>query len=294
MLSGSAFLIAMTALGVVAASAQGAPAPATSSAGPDVASAWSASSHSAVRLIAGGRTPDGAYRIGVEIKLIGSFKTYWRVPGDAGVPPVFDWSASENAGSVSLRWPTPERFVDAGLTTIGYKQSVVFPAVVRAADPSKPTTVSLSLDYAVCDRICIPAKATANLTLPEAAETAMTPLLESFRARTPRLIEPGKSGPGPGLASVTWVPGAGRPSVDLVVAVPAGAKFEDAFLEGPEGWLFGAPQQVQVESDKITLRLPVEDKPKNAAGLLPLVLTLAGKPATSEVRFDLDIPARKQ
>jgi DsbC/DsbD-like thiol-disulfide interchange protein len=262
--------------------------------GDEASSPWSQASHSAVRLIAGGRTADGGYRIGVEIRLTGSFKTYWRVPGDAGVPPVFDWSASENAGSVALRWPAPERFVDAGVTTIGYKEQVVFPVVVRAADAGKPVVIALALDYAVCDRICIPAKAAVRLKLPEAAETAQTAVLDSFRARTPRIVEPGKAGPGLGLSSVIWVADKGRQAVELVVSIPAGAAFTDAFLEGPDGWHFGAPQQVVIEGDKVQLRMAVEDKPKNAVGLLPLVLTLAGKPNASELRFDLDISNGKQ
>jgi DsbC/DsbD-like thiol-disulfide interchange protein len=260
----------------------------------DFASAWAKSHHSAVRLIAGGRTPDGGYRIGVEIKLAGTFKTYWRVPGDAGVPPIFDWSSSENAGSVALRWPAPQRFVDAGVTTIGYKDRVIFPAVVRAADAAKPTTITLQLDYAVCDRICIPAKASATLRLPEAAETRMTADLDGFRARAPRLLELGKANGGLGLASAAWAPDKARPAVDLSITLAAGASLADAFLEGPDGWHFGAPQQVMIEADKIQLRVPVEDRPKNAVGVIPVVLTLAGSPHAAEVRFDLDISAGKQ
>ena len=66
------------------------------------------------------------------------------------------------------RWPAPKRYVDAGVTTIGYKERVIFPAVMRAADTGKPVTATLKLDYAVCDRICIPAKAELTLKLPEA------------------------------------------------------------------------------------------------------------------------------
>ncbi len=260
----------------------------------ETASAWADSSHSAVRLIAGGRTPDGGYRLGVEIRLKGSFKTYWRVPGDAGVPPVFDWSASRNAGSVSLRWPAPARFVDAGVTTIGYKDRVIFPVVARAAEAGKPVTMTLALDYAVCDRICIPAKASATLTLPEAAETDQTAELDAFRARTPRIVEPGKANGGLGLGAVAWVPEKGKQAVDLTVTLGAGASLADAFLEGPDGWLFGAPQQLVIEGDRLQLRIPVDDKPKGAVGVLPLVLTLAGRPNAAEIRFDLDISGGRQ
>ncbi|MCU0885045.1 MAG: hypothetical protein MUC44_08855 [Beijerinckiaceae bacterium] len=259
----------------------------------DGASAWSEATHSAVRLIAGGRNADGAYRIGIEIRMKDGFKTYWRMPGDAGVPPVFDWTSSENVGSISLRWPAPKRYVDAGVTTIGYKERVIFPAVMRAADTGKPVTATLKLDYAVCDRICIPAKAELTLKLPEAAEQPLAAELDAFRAQVPRSKEPGKLDNKPGLVSASYVPDKGIKAVDLVIAVPAGAALHDVFLEGPDGWLFGTPTTLASDGDKVTMRLPIEDRPKNAAGLLPVVLTMSAAPHSSEIRFDLDIPAPK-
>jgi DsbC/DsbD-like thiol-disulfide interchange protein len=259
----------------------------------DGASAWSEATHSAVRLIAGGRNADGAYRIGIEIRMKDGFKTYWRMPGDAGVPPVFDWTSSENVGSISLRWPAPKRYVDAGVTTIGYKERVIFPAVMRAADTGKPVTATLKLDYAVCDRICIPAKAELTLKLPEAAEQPLAAELDAFRAQVPRSKEPGKLDNKPGLVSASYVPDKGVKAVDLVIAVPAGAALHDVFLEGPDGWLFGTPTTLASDGDKVTMRLPIEDRPKNAAGLLPVVLTMSAAPHSSEIRFDLDIPAPK-
>ncbi|MGL4437674.1 MAG: protein-disulfide reductase DsbD domain-containing protein [Bosea sp. (in: a-proteobacteria)] len=258
-----------------------------------VDSGWSQASHSAVRLVAGGRNSDGAYRIGVEIRMKEGFKTYWRMPGDAGVPPVFDWTASENLGSVSVRWPAPQRYVDGGVTTIGYKDRVVFPVVIRAADTGKPTTTTLKLDYAVCERICIPAKADVVLKLPAAPDTAHTADLDAFRALVPRTKEAGKLDDKLGLISAAFLPEKGQKSVDVTVAVPPGAVLDDAFLEGPDGWLFGTPKVIQSENDKLILRVPIDDRPKNVSGLVPVVLTLSGKPQSTEIRFDIDIVAAK-
>jgi DsbC/DsbD-like thiol-disulfide interchange protein len=259
----------------------------------DVASGWAQASHSAVRLVAGGRNSDGAYRIGVEIRMKEGFKTYWRMPGDAGVPPVFDWTASDNLGSVSVRWPAPQRYVDSGVTTIGYKDRVVFPVVIRAADAGKPVSTTLKLDYAVCERICIPAKAEVVLKLPSVPETVHTADLDTFRALVPRAKEPGKLDDKLGLISAVFLPEKSRKAIDVTVAVPPGAVLDEAFLEGPDGWLFGTPTILQSEIDKVTLRVPIEDRPKNVAGLVPVVLTLAGKPQSSEIRFDIDIVAAK-
>ncbi len=256
-------------------------------------SAWSEGSHSSVRLIAGGRTADGAFRVGVEVRMKQGFKTYWRMPGDAGVPPVFDWTISDNLGSVSVRWPAPHRFVDDGITTIGYKEHVIFPVILRSADAGKPVTAKLRLDYAVCDRICIPATAEVSLKLPDAIETTQSAALEQFRARTPRSKEPGKLDDRLGLVSASYVPDKTRRAVDIVVAIPVGASFKDAFLEGPDGWLFGAPVMTERNGDRVTLRIPLDDRPKNVVGLVPVVLTLTGTPHATEIRFDIDLEAPK-
>jgi DsbC/DsbD-like thiol-disulfide interchange protein len=261
--------------------------------GEPVASEWSQSTHSAVRLLAGGRSSDGGFRVGVEIRMTPGFKTYWRVPGDAGVPPSFDWAGSENVGAVALRWPAPARFVDAGVTTIGYKDNVIFPATIRAADAAKGVTVTLNLDYAVCDRICIPAKASVTLKLPEAAKTEHTPRIDAFRAQAPRATEPGKIDARPGLIAATYKADKSRPMVDLTLGFPAGGAVEDVFVEGPDGWHFGAPQDVTRDGERVTLRIPVDERPKNVSGMVPLVATITGAPEASEVRFDLDITPPK-
>jgi DsbC/DsbD-like thiol-disulfide interchange protein len=261
---------------------------------PDKAvSNWSSASHSEVRLIAGGRGADGAYRVGVEIRMKAGFKTYWRVPGDAGVPPVFDWSGSDNLGSVAIRWPAPKRFTDGGVTTIGYKDRVIFPAIIRAADMAKTVKATLKLDYAVCDNICIPAKADVSLSLPEQSETSQTATLDQFRAQTPRAKEPGKLDDRPALISAAFIPEKGRKAVDVVLGIPSGGAIDDAFLEGPEGWLFGTPVVTQVEADKISMRIPIEDRPKNMVGLVPVVLTITGAPTSSEIRFEIEAVAAK-
>ena len=61
----------------------------------DDVSRWDGDARSAVRLVAGSRPADGAYlRAGVEMRLRPGWHTYWRYPGDSGVPPQFDFAQS--------------------------------------------------------------------------------------------------------------------------------------------------------------------------------------------------------
>jgi DsbC/DsbD-like thiol-disulfide interchange protein len=131
-------------------------------------SSWEGTDRAAVRLIAGAaRTEGGAtiQRAGIEIRLAPGWKTYWRYPGDSGLPPRFDFSKSRNVKSVNVRWPAPQRLSDESGVSIGYKHDVVFPLEVIAQETAKPVVLVLKIDYAVCEKICVPADGKAELTL---------------------------------------------------------------------------------------------------------------------------------
>src|SRR5213595_2635599 len=124
-------------------------------------SPWQRDGHSAVRLLAGSRS--GAVLLGgIAIQLQPGWKTYWRTPGDSGVPPRFDFSKSDNVESVTVLWPAPMKFDDgAGGVSLGYKQKVVLPLRIVAKNADKPVTLRADINYAVCDKLCIPVDAKA-------------------------------------------------------------------------------------------------------------------------------------
>ena len=72
---------------------------------------WSVHSHSKARLILANNevSESGNLHFGVHITLEKNWKTYWRNPGNSGVPPEFDWSGSENIEQIRLFWPAPKR-----------------------------------------------------------------------------------------------------------------------------------------------------------------------------------------
>src|SRR3954465_8485498 len=83
------------------------------------ASPWIQGHHSRARLVAGGA--DGAARLAAVESVLGrGFNTYWRNPGESGLPQAFDWSASENVAMAEVLWPAPTRFEDAGGVSYGY------------------------------------------------------------------------------------------------------------------------------------------------------------------------------
>src|SRR6188472_2247804 len=126
-------------------------------------SPWQRDGHSAVRLLAGSRS--GAVLLGgIAFQLQPGWKTYWRTPGDSGVPPRFDFSKSDNVEAVTVLWPAPMKFDDgAGGVSLGYKKQVVLPLRIVAKNADKPVTLRANISYAVCDKICIPVEGHAEL-----------------------------------------------------------------------------------------------------------------------------------
>src|SRR4051794_12884918 len=92
------------------------------------ASAWDGQTRAAVRLIAGTAADRaGMLRAGIEIRLDPGWKTYWRYPGDSGVPPRYSFARSDNVRDVSLSWPAPKSFSDGSGSSIGYADRVILP-----------------------------------------------------------------------------------------------------------------------------------------------------------------------
>jgi DsbC/DsbD-like thiol-disulfide interchange protein len=135
------------------------------------ASPWQQDSHSAVRLLAGSRS--GAVLLGgIAFQLQPGWKTYWRTPGDSGVPPRFDFSKSDNVEAVTVLWPAPTKFDDGGGgNSLGYHDQVVLPLRIVAKNADKPVTLRADINYAVCEKLCIPVEASVQLAFNSVAST---------------------------------------------------------------------------------------------------------------------------
>jgi DsbC/DsbD-like thiol-disulfide interchange protein len=250
------------------------------------ASPWAEGHRSRVRLVAGGSEAGGVARLaGIEMALDAGFKTYWRTPGESGLPPAFDWSGSENLAKADVLWPAPSRFEDAGGVSYGYKDQVVLPVRAIAKDSSKPVRLRLRLDYGVCKDICIPAQATLALELP-GGEAAHGAAIEKALARVPKPQPLG----APGDLSVLGLEPtrvAGKPALAVAVRAPPDA---DLFVEGPDTWYLGAKaMQAGTEPGSGEFVVEVFDRPKDATGRLGLRLTLVAGGRAVEATASLDL-----
>jgi len=205
------------------------------------ASRWDGDARSAVRLIAGSAA-GSVLRAGVEIRLKSGWHTYWRYPGDAGVPPRFDFTGSQNVKAVDVLWPAPQPIPEHDLVTIGYTGDVILPLAVVPENGAKPVKLRLKLDYAVCAALCVPAEGKAELEL-GAGPSSQDAVLAAAEARVPKKTVLGE-GATLAIKSVRREDGAGRRRVIVDVAAPLGVRVA-LFAEGPTpDWALPVPKAV--------------------------------------------------
>lgn len=239
------------------------------------ASPWIKDTYSQVRLIAGSRS-GGAFLGGIAFQMQPGWKTYWRNPGDSGVPPRIDFTKSENVESVTILWPAPIRFSDgAGGTSLGYKQQVLLPLRIVAKNADKPVMLRAAINYAVCEKLCIPVDAHAELAFTSVASTedsAITAALDT-------VPKPAKIGDNTQLG-IQDVRREGKLGVVVDVAAPDG-KDVDLFVEGPTpDWALPVPKLIKQGPSGIRqFAFNLEGMPSGATpegAVLKLTLTSPG------------------
>ncbi|HEX5957621.1 MAG TPA: protein-disulfide reductase DsbD domain-containing protein [Hyphomicrobiaceae bacterium] len=187
------------------------------------------------------KAANGARLAGLEIALDDGWKTYWRMPGDAGVPPDLNWEGSTNVAAIKVLYPAPRRMQEAGGEVIGYKHEVLLPIEIAAQDPTKPVALKLALELGICREICIPATASFTLTIPPPLAARSEGSIAAAIARVPR-PEAGRHASDPELKAVAIEGGNAKPRL-TIAAQFHGAANADVFVEAPEGLYVSLPRK---------------------------------------------------
>jgi suppressor for copper-sensitivity B len=266
MISKSTLRSIATGLFVLLAALVAASLPAHSAAGP-----WQRTETVEGRLIAAVEGTGSLDRIplGLHLKMKPGWKTYWRSPGDAGLPPQLSWEASGNLAGTDFRWPAPHRFTLFGIETFGYDGEVVFPITARPAQLGQPLDLKASVDLLVCSDICVPQHLDLTLAVP-AGPAASSGGDANLIARFASYV------PGDGTASGLVIESVRSSGKGLEVTATAREPFvdPDLFVENAAGAVFGAPAVAFADGGcRITITLPATGQPVALDGL-PVTLTL--------------------
>lgn len=256
----------------------------------EASSEWISTFRSSVRLVAAGQQTIGGKPVllaGLQIRMDKDWKTYWRNPGDAGLPPSFNWRKSENLKSAKILWPAPKRFADPFGASIGYENEVIFPVVVEPASEGQPVRLHLQFSFAVCKDICAPTNAELSLSLGP-SESGHAPLVRDYLRRVPaRAAAPGS---GPSIVDFSADLDSENPEIIVEAVFPDSPSEGDLFIEGPEDVYIPLTKRVGTTSGN-TVRFRVDltkgDDPKNLKGKL-VKLTLVSPAGSRETERQLD------
>jgi DsbC/DsbD-like thiol-disulfide interchange protein len=159
------------------------------------------------------------------------------------VPPRFDFAGSQNVKAVEVLWPAPQRIAEESLVAIGYTGDLTLPLVIVPQNAAKPVVLRLKLDYAVCEKLCVPAEGRSELVL-AGGPSSLDAALAAAAARVPQKVALGQ-GPALAVKSVRREDGAAKPRIVVDVAAPPGT---DAvlFAEGPTPeWALPVPARIE-------------------------------------------------
>ena len=202
------------------------------------------------------------------------------------MPPRFDFSKSENIEAVTVLWPAPSKFDDgAGGHSLGYHDQIVLPLRIVAKNADKPVTLRAGISYAVCEKLCIPVEASAELAFTSVASTEDSALFAALDT-VPKPANVGDPNP----LTIRDIKRDGKSTV-LVDVVSPDAKQVNLFVEGPTpDW--GLPVPKLLEPSPSGVRrfsfdldgVPPGTNPQGAA----LKLTLVGADRSYEFNINLD------
>lgn len=221
------------------------------------------------------RAADGGVDIAIDVVLDPGYKTYWRQPGDSGVPPFFDWSASRNLTVAGVDHPYPIRFSDGYGTSLGHDAQVTLPVRAMPVDPAADVKIAVTIDMGVCREICVPVRvqlatdlpvgahdagaarvvAAARASLPVKVDRAAQVLANPSDSRRVRVVVAG--------ASEMVVDGPAEWSLPLPVMVPGAPQGTFEFE------LDGIPKSATVSGTPVTVTYMTPEGPRETAAVLP-------------------------
>ena len=217
-----------------------------------------------------------ALSAGLELELAPGWKTYWRSPGEVGLPPRIDWTGSENIADVAFLWPAPERFRAFGIENIGYKSDVVFPLNVTLKTPGAPARLQATVFALICSELCVPHDFTLSLDIPAASgiDSAAAARIAQFVRKVPD--DGSESGMAPGVAALN----ADNTALIFTATSATGFSDPDVFPEFGENGAFGAPDiRLGDRGRLLWATLPLFSASKPAAAL-QITITDGARAAT--------------
>ncbi len=223
---------------------------------------------------------DGTIKAVLDVDLLPGWKTYWRDPGEAGVPPTLGFSGSENIEQAEIHFPAPERIKDDYSVWAGYKYPVTFPVSLVQKNAGAASTLQADVFLGICQSICIPFQ--TNFTLTVDPDVAATPFEEKLINHAFNDLPEAS---GEGFEITGFKHHEGVDALDLTIQVPSSASKSELFVTGPQGWYFETPKLVHHDGDLATFEISIDTGSQDAAlagNAIQVLVTSAGRSMETE------------
>jgi thiol:disulfide interchange protein DsbD len=225
-----------------------------------------------------GVQPGQKLQLGLKIEHQPHWHTYWKNPGDSGLPTTLAWTLPAGWQAGEIAWPTPRKLPIGPLMNYGYEGTLLLPVEVQvpAGLAGDTAAIRLRADWLVCKDVCIPESGEFALDLPvKAATAAHGALFEAARAALPQPVAGAQA----------------RAAVEAdhlairITGLPAGWQGREIeFLPETPGVIQNAaPTGGTWSGGEWQARVPLDPQRSEGPATMPAVLITAGAPAGLQV-----------
>ena len=219
---------------------------------------------------------------GLRLQMDSGWHTYWRNPGDAGLPTKAKWDLPEGFAAGELQWPRPNRFNTGPLVSYGYEHDVLLPVEIQVPDTLLSNEVRLSarVSWLECEEVCLPGKAELALALPVRSNPAPGPAAALFEKTRKQMPEKDTAW---GLSATS-----GEGSIALAVSPPQGTTLDEAYFYPVTRRVldYSKPQALHPSGGGYRLDLPLDPRGKPVERLEGV---LVGQTAKGAVALQVDV-----
>ncbi|SEH23801.1 Thiol-disulfide interchange protein, contains DsbC and DsbD domains [Rhizobium sp. NFR12] len=231
---------------------------------------WATNEGGRMRIVTMPPEPDGTVRGALQIEPKDGWITYWKEPGEAGIPPQLTFSHESGITSQKMSYPVPKLITNGDVTDIGYDRAVAFPFALKLDNPTKAgqasqvlplgaASIDVSAFIGICRNICIPFQ--AEFSLPMKAVRG-TPVEEAMILNAASAALP--SPPANDFAVTDYAMVKGGKVLRLTLRLPDSATAPpQVVVTGPEGHVLFESVDAKRQGHAYTLDMPVGKLPDN-------------------------------
>ncbi len=201
---------------------------------------------------------DGVVRGVLQIEPKDGWITYWREPGEAGIPPKITLDPASGVSLVSMAYPVPRLIENGEITDIGYDRAVSLPFQLKAIDKAAAGKIDLTAFIGVCQNICIPFEASFSIDARDAGhdDAEARRLLEEARETLPEAASDDFK-----VLDFHITPD--KTMLGVQLQLPENAPKEtEIIIAGPSGFAYYEPQNMVRDKRKLSFYMNIKGLPK--------------------------------